>query len=94
MMFPKILIGFFRSGYDTMLFQTKFFHFGIIIRHSLQINLEKIQIIVSLPVELVELSIFLLQGFSLPSNLFYLHQLIRQVLVFMLDLIQLSFNYD
>jgi hypothetical protein len=36
----------------------------------------------------------LLQGLSFPTSLFYLIQLIGQVMVFMLDPIQLSFDYD
>jgi len=38
--------------------------------------LEMIQIIVGFPIELVELNIFLLQVINLPSNMFYLYQLI------------------
>jgi catalase len=53
MMFPKILIGFFRNSYDTMLFQIRLFHFGITTRHLLKMGLETIQIIVNLPIELV-----------------------------------------
>jgi hypothetical protein len=59
MLFPKILINLFQIGYDTMLFQIGLFHFGIILRHSLQISLEIIQIIVGLPVEQVQLDILL-----------------------------------
>jgi len=59
MMFLKILIGFFRNSYDTMLFQIRFFHFGITTCHSLQMGLETIQIIVNLPIELVNAPKFL-----------------------------------
>jgi hypothetical protein len=57
-LFPKILIGLLQIDYDTMLFQTKLFHFGIILHHLLQISLETIQIIMGLPIELNELGIF------------------------------------
>lgn len=62
--------------------------------HSPKFSLETFQIIVSFPIELIEFDIFLLQVFNLPNNLFYLFQLVGQVLVFMLDLCQLPFNYD
>jgi hypothetical protein len=55
MMLPEILIGFLQISYDTMLFQTRLLHFGIIAHHSLQISLETIQIIMSPLVELIEL---------------------------------------
>ncbi len=94
MLLPEILTSMFQTGYDTLLFQTGLLHFGIILHLSLQINLETSQIILGLLIELVELSIFLLQVLNFPSNLFCFIQLIGQVLVFMLDLIQLSFDCD
>jgi hypothetical protein len=57
LLLPKILTGMFQIGYDTSLFQTGLFHFGIILRHLLQINLETNQIIMGLPIKLVELNI-------------------------------------
>ncbi len=89
-----ILPGLFQIGYDILLFLIELLHFGIILCHSLQTLLETIQIIVGLLVELVEFDILLLQVFSVPSRLFCLIQLIGQVLVFMLDLTHLSFDYD
>jgi len=87
----KILTCMFQTVYDTLLFQIELLHFGIVSRHLLQINFEMSQIIMG---PLIEFNILLLQVFNFPSNLFYLIQLIRQVLVFMLDLIQLSFDCD
>jgi hypothetical protein len=52
------------------------------------------QIIMGIPIKLVELNILLLHVFSFPSNLFCLIQFIWQDLVFMLDPIQLSFDCD
>jgi hypothetical protein len=60
LLFPEILIGLFQTNYDTLLFQIRLLHFGIILHHSLQINLEIIQIIMGLPLELVEFGILLL----------------------------------
>ncbi len=94
MLLLEILTNMLQTGYDTMLFQIGLFHFGTILRHLLQISLVTIQIIVGLLVELGEFDILLLQVLSLLSGMFYLFQLIGQVLVFMLDLIQLFFNYD
>ncbi len=45
-------------------------------------------------VELVKFGIFLLYVLNFPKNLFCLYQLIGQVMVFMLGLIHLSFDYD
>jgi hypothetical protein len=45
-------------------------------------------------IEMVELNIFLLQVINFPNNLFFFIQLMGQVLVFMLDPIQLSFDHD
>ncbi len=94
MLLFEILIGLFQTCYDTLLFQTKLLHFGIVSRHLLQINLETSQIIMGLLIELVKLNILLLEVFSFPSSLFYLIQLIKQVLIFMLDPFQLPFDYD
>jgi hypothetical protein len=88
----EILTSLLQTSYDTMLFQTRFLQFGIISHHSLQINLEIIQIIVGLLIELGEFNILLLQVLCLPSSLFCLFQLIGHVLIFMLDHIQLSFD--
>jgi hypothetical protein len=60
LLFPKILISMFQIGYDTLLFQTRLLHFGIILCHLLQISLETNQIILGFPIELVEFNIFLL----------------------------------
>ncbi len=90
----EILTSMLRTGYDTLLFQIGLLHFGIISNHSLQISLETNQIIMGLPIELVEFNIFLLHVFNFPNILFYLIQFIRQVLVIMLDPTQLSFDYD
>jgi hypothetical protein len=94
MLFPKILIGMLQTGYDTLLFQIGLLHFGIISCYPLQFNLVTSQIIMGLPIELVELNILLLQVLSFPSSLICLIQLIGQVLVLMLNLIQLSFDCD
>jgi len=94
MLFLEILTSTLQTSYDILLFQTRLLHFGIISRNSLQINLETNQIIMGLPIELVKLNILLLKILSFPSSLFYLIQLIGQILVFMLDPIQLSFEYD
>jgi hypothetical protein len=56
----EVLIGLFQTGYDTLLFQTRLLHFGIISNHLLQINLETLQIIVGFPIELIKLGILLL----------------------------------
>jgi hypothetical protein len=85
LLLSKILTSLFQTDYDTMLFQIGFLHFGIILCHSFQINLEVIQIIVGLIIELVKVDILLPRVFSFPSSMFCLFQLIRQVLVFMLD---------
>jgi hypothetical protein len=45
-------------------------------------------------INLVKLNILLLKVLKFPSSLFCLIQLIEQVMVFMLDLIELSFDYD
>jgi hypothetical protein len=87
----KILTGMFQIVYDTLLFQIELLRFGIVSRHLFQISFEMSQFIMG---PLIEFNILLLQVFNFPSNLFYLIQLIRQVLVFMLDLIQLSFDCD
>jgi hypothetical protein len=58
--FFKVLVGLLQIGYDTLLFQIGLFHFGIILHHSLQINLEMLQIIVDFLVELVKFGILLL----------------------------------
>jgi hypothetical protein len=82
-----ILIGLVQTSYDTLLFQIRLFHFGIILCHSLQINLKMIQIIMGLPIELIKSDILLLHVLSFPSSLFRLFQPIGDVLVFMLDYI-------
>jgi hypothetical protein len=84
----------FQTGYDTMLFQIRLFHFGIISRHQFQISLETNQIIMGFPIELVQFNILLLQVLNFPNNLLYFIQFIRQVLVFMMDPIQLFFYCD
>jgi hypothetical protein len=94
MLLPKILMGMFQTGYNTLLFETGLLYFGIISRHLLQISLETGQIIMGLPIEPVELNILLLHVLNFPSSMFCLIQLIGHVLVFMLDPIQLSFDYD
>jgi hypothetical protein len=94
MLFSKVLIGLFQTGCDTLLFQISLLHFGIIMYHLLQINLETFQIIVGFPVELIKLNILLLQVFNFPNNFFCLFQLIGKVLVLMLNPIHLSFDYD
>jgi len=53
LLLPEILTSILQTGYNTMLFQTKLFHFGIISHHSLQISLETSQIIMGLPIELI-----------------------------------------
>jgi hypothetical protein len=68
-----------QASYGTLLFQIGL-HFGIILHHPLQINLETSQIVMGFPIELVELNILLLQILSFP-NLLCLIQLIGQVLV-------------
>jgi hypothetical protein len=72
MLFLEILIGMFQTGYDTLLFQTKLLHFGILLCHLLQISLETNQIIMGLPIELVELNILLLEVFFFLAT-FLLH---------------------
>jgi hypothetical protein len=94
MLLLAILTSMLQIGYDTLLFQIGPLHFGIVSRHSLQINLETSQIIMGLPIELVELNILLLHVLNFPNIPFYLVQLIGHFLVIMLDLIQLSFDYD
>jgi hypothetical protein len=94
LLFFEVLTSLFQSGYDTLLFQTKLLNFGIIACHSLHIILETLQIIVGFLVELVKFDILLLQVLNFPNNLLCLFQLIRQVLVFMLDPIHLSFDFD
>ncbi len=91
MLLLEILTSTLQTDYDTLLFKIGLLHFGIIFYHPLQINLEMSQIIMGLP---IELSILLLQILSFPSKFFYLIQLIRHILVFLLDLIQLSLDYD
>ncbi len=54
------------------MFQIGLFHFGIVSRHPLQINLENNQIIMGIPIVLVELIILLLQFLSFLNNLFCL----------------------
>jgi hypothetical protein len=93
MLLSKFLTSLFQIRYDTLLFQIKLFHFGVIPHHLLQINLEMVQIIMGFLVELIELNIFLLQVFNFP-NMFCFFQLIGQVLVLMLDLIHFPFDYD
>jgi hypothetical protein len=56
----EVLIGLLQTGYDTLLLHIGLFHFGIILHHSLQINLEMFQIVVGFPIELIELNINLL----------------------------------
>jgi len=90
----EVLTSLFQTGYDTLLFQTGFLHFGIVSHHSLLINLGTIQIIMGLPIELVKLNILLLQVLNFPRSLFCLLQLTRHVLVFMLDPIQFSFDCE
>jgi len=87
-------MGLLQIGYDTLLFQIGLLHFGIISHHLLQISLETIQIIMGILIELVELGIFLLQVFDFPNIMFCLIQLNGHVLVFMLNPIHLSFDYD
>jgi hypothetical protein len=94
MLLPKILTCRLQTGYNTLLFQIGFLHFGIIVHHPLQISLETNQIIMCFLIEMVELNIFLLQVINFPNNLFFFIQLMGQVLVFMLDPIQLSFDHD
>ncbi len=94
LLLSKILTGLLQTNYHTLLFQTGLLHFGIVSHHFLQISLEMIQIIMGIPIEQVKLNILLLQILSFPSNLFCLIQLIGQILVFMLDPIQLSFDCD
>jgi hypothetical protein len=50
MLLPEILTCMFQISYDTLLFQTKLFHFGIVSCHPLQIGLETSQIIMGLPI--------------------------------------------
>ncbi len=59
LLLSKILKGLFQIEYDT-LFQIWLIHFGVVMRHSLQINLEMLQIIVSFPIKLVEFNTLLL----------------------------------
>jgi hypothetical protein len=93
-MFLKILTNMFQTDYDTLLFRIGLLHFSIVSHHPLQINLETSQIIMGLPIEMVKFNILLLHIFSFPTSLFYLIQLIGQVMVFISDPIQLSFDYD
>ncbi len=58
-----------------------------------QISSKTSQIITGFLIELAELCILLLQVFK-KFNMFCLIQLIGQVLVFLLDPIQLPFDYD
>jgi hypothetical protein len=60
MLFCELLTSLFQTRYDTMLLHTQLFHFGIVLRHSLQISLETLQIIVSFLIELIKFDIFLL----------------------------------
>jgi hypothetical protein len=48
------------TGYGTLLLHARLLHFVIILCHSIKVNLETLQIIVSFPSELIELGIFLL----------------------------------
>jgi len=46
------------------------------------------------PIKLIKLGILLLQVFTFPNNMLCLFQLSGHVIVLMLDLIHLSFDYD
>jgi hypothetical protein len=54
----KILTSLFQTSYDTLLLHIGLLHFGVVLRHLLQISLEMLQIIVDFPIELIELGIF------------------------------------
>jgi hypothetical protein len=94
MLLFEVLTYLLQTGYDTLSFQTRLLHFGVVLRHLFQINLETLQIIMCFPVQLVELKILLLQVFSFPNILFCFFQLIGDVLVLMLDPIHLPLDYD
>jgi hypothetical protein len=93
LLFSEVLICLLQTDYDT-LFQIGLLHFGIISCHSFQISLEMLQIIMGFLIDLVKFNIFLLQVLSFPNNLFYFYQFIGHVLVLVLDLIHLSFDYN
>jgi hypothetical protein len=76
MLLPKILISMLQIDYDTLLFQIGLFHFDIIFHHPLQFNLKMSQIILGLPIELIEFNILSLRVFSFPNSFLCFIQLI------------------
>ncbi len=60
LLFPELLTQLLPTGYGTLLLHARLLHFVIILCHSIKVNLETLQIIVSFPSELIELGIFLL----------------------------------
>jgi hypothetical protein len=60
LLFFELLIVLLQTSYDHLLLHIGLLHFGVVLCHSLNINLETLQIIMNFLIELIELDIFLL----------------------------------
>jgi hypothetical protein len=60
LLFLEPLTSLFQIGYGILLLHIGLLHFIVVMRHLFKVNLETLQIVVSFPIELIELDIFLL----------------------------------
>jgi len=89
-----IIIRLFQIDYGFFLLHIELFHLVVVSAHMFMVILKCLKIIPSLPIDLIKIIVFTLQGFCFHCSLLSLNHFKGEVLVFDMSLSQLPLNIN